>query len=93
MVKDAIFAKLVERHTHATENRRNVPDPLSVKVCFQASKYEVRAAISCFPAGSAGGPMSDLLKPALLTEIMTIINLLLQGNCTSAVLPIYSVEM
>ena len=99
-VNDATFAKLQDRHPHAAENRQNVPDPLPAEACLQVFECDVKAAISSFPTGSAGGPdglrpqhVSDLLNcleagPALLTEITAVVNLLLQGNCTSSIIPI-----
>ena len=97
-VNDVTFTKLQERHHHSDENRRNFPMLLHIKAFLQESEFEFKAPNSSFPTGFAGDPdgpqhVSDLLSclevgPTRLTKITTIFNRLLQGNCTSAVLPI-----
>ena len=99
-MNDAKFAKLQERHPHIAENRRNVPIPLSIEACLLFSESEVKAVVSSFLIGSAGGPdglrplhVLDLLNslevgPAILTEITTIFNLLPCGDCAPAIIPI-----
>ena len=63
-VNDVTFANLQEaRNSHTAENRRNVPDPLSIDAYLQVSESKIKAAISSFPTGSSSG--TDGLLPQL----------------------------
>ena len=104
-VNDAKFAKLQERHSRAAEDRKFVPVFLSIEAFLQVSESQIKAAISSFPTGYAGGldgllsqhmsnPLNCLeVGPALLTEIMYIVYLLLRSNCTPASISIYLVKL
>ena len=97
-INDETFEKLQERHPMAPTNRRPTPSPPDH--CLQVTESEVMAAIRSFPAGSAGGPdglrpqhIADLVNcldsgPTLLKHITAVINLLLQGKCALAAVPV-----
>jgi len=92
------FNKLVLLHPMQNEDRR--PPPCTTVPALQTSPTSVRAAITSFPNGSAGGP--DGLRPQhikdlvtkldsngpLLEKITDFVNIVLEGKTPKRVRPI-----
>ena len=94
------YQSLCDRHPQAPADKNPPPDPDKFSAT-QFTEEDVIAAISSFPAGSAGGPdgvrpqhLRDLTSnketgPALVTSLTAFINLLMMGKCPSSVTPIF----
>jgi hypothetical protein len=96
---DATYNKLLERHPARHPGRLPSADPSGVPA-IQVTEEDVVKAVRTFPAGSAGGPdglrpqhLLDLVNnresgPALLTSLTAFVNMLLEGKCDPAVIPV-----
>ena len=93
------FTKLTDKHPKAAHVKKSIPAPETLPA-LQVTEAEVLKAIKSFPPGSAGGP--DGLRPQhildlvqctesgaqLLSSITAFTNILLDGKCHAAVVPI-----
>ena len=96
------FRKLNDKHPHCPANRRAFPQPTVDEDSICVSRSEVRAAVSSFPTGSAGGlcglrpqHLKDCLsKPTgdcdeqLLISLTNFANVMLSGDVPRNVIPI-----
>ncbi len=97
---DNTYQSLCDRHPQAPVDKNPSPDPDKFSA-VQFTEEDVLAAISSFPAGSAGGPdgvrpqhLRDLTSnketgPALVKSLTAFINHLMMGKCPSSVTPIF----
>ena len=97
---DNTYQSLCDRHPQAPVDKNPSPDPDKFSA-VQFTEEDVLAAISSFPAGSAGGPdgvrpqhLRDLTSnketgPALVKLLTAFINHLMMGKCPSSVTPIF----
>ncbi len=96
---DQTFADLQSKHPTPPPDRQPVPPPPDTEP-LQLSESNIRALISTFPAGSAGGPdglrpqhLLELIKsaeagPALVSSVTALTNLLLNGICPQEIRPL-----
>ena len=95
---ESTLTQLQLRHPSAPHDRRDIPPPATF-IPLQFSENDVIYAIRPFLAGSACGP--DGIRPqhilvkckesgvGMLTSILSVINLLLDGRYHPAVIPFF----